>query len=39
MTDVAQLKHCCDRFALECKKIQSFAGGGFLYPADVRPTG
>lgn len=32
------MKFCCDEFAQEAGGVKAFAGGGFMYPAAMRPS-
>lgn len=32
------MAYCCDRFAKEAESLQAMAGGGFAYPASMRPN-
>ena len=33
------MAYCCEAFAKEAKSAQAAAGGGFLYPPEMAPTG
>lgn len=33
-----QFSYCCAAFAAQAMKLQAMAGGGFMYPADMRPN-
>lgn len=32
------MKFCCDEFATSAGAVRSLAGGGFMYPPNMRPT-
>lgn len=37
MSDNSETEFCCDEFAEQAGAVKSLAGGGFMYPADMRP--